>query len=95
MDPHLDPIDEGPFYAVQIVPGELVCTHTGLQINHNAEVLRSNGSPLPGLYAAGEAAGGVLGERYVGAGNSVTNGLVLGRLAGINAATVACSPGLK
>lgn len=82
----LDPIAQGPFYAVQIVPGELVCTHTGLQVDKDAAVIDQKGTVVRGLYAAGEAAGGILGERYVGAGNSVTNGLVLGRTAGIQAA---------
>lgn len=82
----LDPIAEGPYYAVQIVPGELVCTHTGLQVTRHAQVQSMNGSVIEGLYAAGEAAGGILGERYVGAGNSVTNGLVLGNTAGLQAA---------
>lgn len=86
--PILEPIAEGPFYAVQIVPGELVCTHTGLQVTRNAEVQRVDGTVVQGLYAAGEAAGGILGERYVGAGNSVTNGLVLGRTAGQYAAGI-------
>lgn len=87
VEPKLPPIEQSPFYAVQIVPGELVCTHTGLQINSEAEVLLNSGKQVEGLYAAGESAGGVLGERYVGAGNSVTNGLVLGRLAGKNASS--------
>lgn len=82
----LDPIAQGPYYAVQIVPGELICTHTGLQIDHEAGVVDDSGMKVPGLYAAGEAAGGVLGERYAGAGNSVTNGIVFGRLAGSMAA---------
>lgn len=86
--PVLDPIAEGPFYAVQIVPGELVCTHTGLQVTRDAKVQRDDGTVVEGLFAAGEAAGGILGERYVGAGNSVTNGLVLGRIAGQNASGV-------
>lgn len=84
--PALAPIAEGPYYAVQIVPGELVCTHTGLQVTRHAQVQSMNGSVIEGLYAAGEAAGGILGERYVGAGNSVTNGLVLGNTAGLQAA---------
>ena len=84
--PILDPISQGPFYAVQIVPGELVCTHTGIQVNKHAQVCKEDGTEVHGLYAAGEAAGGILGERYVGAGNSVTNGLVLGRIAGAHAA---------
>src|SRR5699024_1709183 len=62
VEPKLPPIEQPPFYAVQIVPGELVCTHTGLQINSEAEVLLNSGKQVEGLYAAGESAGGVLGE---------------------------------
>ncbi|MGO4385095.1 FAD-dependent oxidoreductase [Specibacter sp. RAF43] len=86
-DPHLAPIEKGPFYAVKMVPGELVCTHTGLQIDENARVHNQFGEPVEGLYAAGEAAGGVLGERYVGGGNSVAHALTFGRIAGLHAAT--------
>lgn len=82
----LDPIAEGPYYAVKMIPGELVCTHTGLQIDSQARVLDAHGTPVENLFAAGEAAGGVLGQRYVGGGNSVTNAMVLGRLAGQSAA---------
>ncbi|RAX48270.1 FAD-binding dehydrogenase [Arthrobacter sp. AQ5-05] len=85
-DPRLAPIENGPFYAVKMVPGELVCTHTGLQIDANARVQNQFGEPVIGLYAAGEAAGGVLGERYVGGGNSVAHALTFGRLAGLHAA---------
>jgi fumarate reductase flavoprotein subunit len=41
---------------------------------------------VPGLFAAGECTGGVLGGIYVGSGNSYTNCLVYGRIAGRNAA---------
>ncbi|WP_433868771.1 FAD-dependent oxidoreductase [Saccharopolyspora sp. CA-218241] len=85
-DPHLAPVATGPFHAVRMVPGELVCTHTGLRIDDRARVLDTAGRAVPGLYAAGEAAGGVLGERYVGGGNSVAHALVLGRTAGTEAA---------
>ncbi|MDB5770432.1 MAG: Fumarate reductase flavoprotein subunit [Burkholderia sp.] len=85
-DPHLDPIAAGPFYAVKMVPGELVCTHTGLQIDDRARVLDAHGEIVRGLYAAGEAAGGVLGERYVGGGNSIAHALTLGRIAALDAA---------
>ena len=44
------------------------------------------GAVIPGLFAAGEAAGGVMGPRYVGGGNSISNAIVFGRLAGRAAA---------
>jgi fumarate reductase flavoprotein subunit len=87
----LPPIAEGPFYAVRMLPAELVCTHTGLQIDDHARVLDHNGITVPGLYAAGEAAGGILGNRYVGGGNSVAHALVLGRVAGREGAALAAT----
>ncbi len=71
-----------------MLPAELVCTHAGLEINRNAEVLDTIGNVVPGLYAAGEAGAGILGLRYVGGGNAVANALTMGRIAGRNAAGV-------
>lgn len=83
---HLDPIAEPPYYAVRVLPAELVCTHAGMEINEAAAVLDESGTPIPGLYAAGEAGAGVLGLRYVGGGNAVANAVTMGRIAGRNAA---------
>lgn len=83
---HPDPIAHAPFYAVRMLPAELVCTHAGLEINSNAEVLDTIGNVVPGLYAAGEAGAGILGLRYVGGGNAIANALTMGRIAGRNAA---------
>lgn len=80
------PIATAPFYATRVLPAELVCTHAGLEIDGSAAVLDQHDRPIPGLYAAGEAGGGVLGNRYVGGGNAVANALTMGRLAGQNAA---------
>ena len=44
------------------------------------------GGPIPGLFAAGEAAGGIVGPRYVGSGNSYANCVTFGRIAGETAA---------
>jgi fumarate reductase flavoprotein subunit len=85
----LEPIEQGPFYAVRMLPAELVCTHTGLQVDDHTRVLDHTGKAVPGLYAAGEAAGGILGNRYVGGGNSVAHALVLGRRAGRESAAQA------
>ncbi|WP_416061832.1 FAD-dependent oxidoreductase [Rhodococcus indonesiensis] len=81
-----DPIAHGPFYAVRMLPAELVCTHAGLEIDSNAAVVDRTGSAIPGLFAAGEAGAGILGLRYVGGGNAVANALTMGRIAGRNAA---------
>ncbi|GAA1268802.1 hypothetical protein GCM10009609_34900 [Pseudonocardia aurantiaca] len=44
--------------------------------------------PIPGLFAAGEVAGGVFGDRYAGGGNAIANAVVFGRIAGRNAAVL-------
>jgi succinate dehydrogenase/fumarate reductase flavoprotein subunit len=85
-DPHLPPIATPPYYAVRIVPGELVVTHYGMRIGPDASVLDQAGAPITGLYAAGEAGGGILGPRYVGGGNAISNAIILGRIAGQGAA---------
>ena len=85
-DPHLPPIATPPYYAVRIVPGELVVTHYGMRIGPDASVLDPAGAPISGLYAAGEAGGGILGPRYVGGGNAISNAIILGRIAGQGAA---------
>jgi fumarate reductase flavoprotein subunit len=75
-----------PFYAVEIRPAIICLTSAGLRIDPDCRVLDSGDRPVPGLFAAGETTGGVLGERYVGGGNSITNAIVFGRRAGRRAA---------
>ncbi|MBN6042303.1 FAD-dependent oxidoreductase [Amycolatopsis sp. 195334CR] len=82
----LEPIGQAPFYAARTLPAELVCTHAGLEIDAGAAVLDERGDRVPGLYAAGEAGAGVLGNRYVGGGNAVANAITFGRIAGRAAA---------
>lgn len=84
--PRLPRIAAPPFYAVRIVPGELVVTHYGMRIDASAAVLDRAGAPVSGLFAAGEAGGGVLGPRYVGGGNAISNAITMGRIAGQHAA---------
>merc|ERR1712146_79715 len=52
----------------------------GLEIDVNSSVLGPNG-PIPGLYCAGEIAGGVHGSNRLG-GNSLLDCVVFGRVAG-------------
>jgi len=82
----LRPVARPPFYAVEVRPAIVALTAFGLRINPDAHVLDEAERPIPGLYAAGEGTGGVLGDRYLGGGNSVANAVVFGRIAGTNAA---------
>lgn len=50
-------IQRGPFYAAWSTP-VLHDARSGLRIDGNCQVLDVAGQPIPGLYAAGEAAGG-------------------------------------
>ena len=49
----MSPLDTAPFYAVGITPA-LVATTGGAERNTKAQVLRWDGTPIPGLYEAGE-----------------------------------------
>ena len=60
----------------------------GLAIDGCCRVLRADGSPIPGLFAAGEVTGGIHGLNRIG-GNAGTEVLVFGWIAGENAAAEA------
>lgn len=77
-------LKEGPFCAIQIAPG-IHHTMGGVKINTKTQVLKENGSPITGLYAAGEVTGGIHGQNRIG-GNAVADIMVFGRQAGLQAA---------
>ena len=60
----------------------------GLVIDAQCRVLRADGSPVQGLFAAGEVTGGIHGLNRIG-GNAGTEVLVFGRIAGASAAAEA------
>ena len=70
--------------AIKIAPG-IHHTMGGIKINSNAEVIATDGSVIPGLFAAGETTGGIHGGNRVG-GNAVCDFIVFGRIAGQSAA---------
>ena len=76
-------IDTPPFEAYAVTCG-ITFTFGGLRINKHANVISSDGDPIPGLYAAGELVGGIFWFNYPG-GSGLTNGSVFGRIAGENA----------
>ena len=73
------------FYAFYpMVPG-ITLTFGGIKVNTGAQALEADGRIIPGLYAAGESVGGLFYDDYVG-GGSLARCVVLGRIAGKNAA---------
>lgn len=73
------------FYAfAPLVPG-ITLTFGGIRINAAAQVQEGDGRVIPGLYAAGECAGGLFYDDYIG-GASLANCVVMGRIAGASAA---------
>jgi fumarate reductase flavoprotein subunit len=80
-----------PFYGVRVT-GALFHTQGGLKINKYAQVLRHNGSVVPNLYAGGGTAAGFSGKAgpagYLSA-NGLLSALVLGKIAGEEAASAA------
>ena len=69
-----------PFYAVQVVPGDLG-TCGGVRADRYARALRPDGSVIEGLYATGNAAGNAFGRVYPGPGATVGQGLTFGYVA--------------
>ena len=76
-------LETAPFYAVRVTPA-IHHTMGGLSVNTETQVLKADGTPIPGLYAAGEVTGGLHGANRLG-GNGVADIVVNGRLAGITA----------
>ena len=78
------PIDSPPFLGYAVTCG-ITFTFGGLKINVRSQVEDCEGSPIPGLYAAGELVGGLFYHNYPG-GSGLTAGAVLGKIAGESAA---------
>ncbi|MQA95737.1 MAG: FAD-dependent oxidoreductase [Streptosporangiales bacterium] len=78
-------LDAPPFYGYAVTCG-ITFTFGGVHVDDHGQVLTESGSPLPGLYAAGELVGGLFSGNYPG-GSGLIAGAVYGRLAGTTAAT--------
>jgi len=77
-------LDSPPFYGYAVACG-ITFTFGGVHIDRNARVLDTSGTPIGGLYAAGEMVGGLFYGNYPG-GTGLTSGAVFGRIAGDHAA---------
>ncbi len=70
-NPCVAPVQDGPFYAIKVVMGDLG-TFDGIQTRVTGEVLRRDGSAIAGLYAVGNDRASIMGGNYPGAG--ITHG---------------------
>lgn len=77
------PIDKAPFVAYPVTCG-ITFTFGGLRTDTHGRVLDTAGRTIRGLYAAGEALGGLFWFNYPG-GSGLTAGSVFGRRAGFAA----------
>jgi len=81
------PVKTPKFYAIEIAPG-IHYTMGRLKINAETQVINKEGKPIPGFFAAGEVTGGIHGTNRLG-GNSISETIAFGRIAGANAAKLA------
>ena len=88
VHPCLGPIDEAPFYAVEVLPGD-IGTCGGVVTDEHGRVLDQEDRPIEGLYATGNGTATVMGRHYLGPGASIANTMVFGYLAARHATTSA------
>lgn len=73
--------EKAPFYAIPLCAG-LTVTSGGVAIDGRARVLDTADKPIPGLYAAGSAVGGLEGGPKAGYVGGLIKAFGIGRIAG-------------
>lgn len=77
----IKPINQAPFLAMPF-SRSILGTKGGARTNEHAEVLRPDGSVIPGLFAAGVAMANPIGTRNVGTGTTIGPNMTWGYIAG-------------
>mmetsp|Transcript_4262 Transcript_4262/g.6920 ORF Transcript_4262/g.6920 Transcript_4262/m.6920 type:complete len:502 (-) Transcript_4262:335-1840(-) len=91
---HNLPMETSDAFHVAIVTPVIHYCMGGLKMNPDSEILRADDSIIGGLYAAGEAMGGVHGNNRLG-GNSLLDCVVFGRVSGRSAARYLTAANIK
>jgi succinate dehydrogenase/fumarate reductase flavoprotein subunit len=84
-NPCIGPIASPPFYALAVWPADIAVS-AGLETDADARVLRSDGQPIPGLYACGNDMASVMAGSYPGPGTTLGPALVFAYRAAMAAA---------
>jgi succinate dehydrogenase/fumarate reductase flavoprotein subunit len=87
-NPCIAPIENGPFYAVKLLPGSLG-TFAGLATDEQARVLDERGQTIGGLYAVGNDSASMMGGCYPAGGITLGPAMTFGYLAGLALANAA------
>ncbi|WP_417622364.1 FAD-dependent oxidoreductase [Parasphingorhabdus sp.] len=80
-NPCFGPMGEGPYYAVEIFPGD-GSTTVGVKIDAKCRVMGEDGQPIPGLWAAGLDANSIWQGKSPAHGCNVGPAMVTGFIAG-------------
>lgn len=79
-NPNLGPIEESPFWAVRLYPGD-IGTKGGYVISPDGQVLDTEGQVIDGLYACGNSTACVMGRTYPGAGGTIGTAMTFAYIA--------------
>merc|ERR1719197_2471053 len=91
---HNLPLSCDDAFHVAIVTPVIHYCMGGMKINGDAEGMGTGDKVIPGIYAAGEAAGGIHGSNRLG-GNSLLDCVVFGRVSGRSAARYLTAANIK
>ena len=72
-NPCVAPLENGPFYAIKLVVGDLG-TYAGLMTDEHSRVLDGDRQPIAGLYAVGNDIASIMGGNYPGCGHHARPG---------------------
>jgi FAD binding domain len=86
-NPCLGVIGDGPYYAIEIFPGD-GSTTVGLKIDEHCRVIGKSGAPIAGLYAAGLDANSIWQGKSPAHGCNVGPAMVTGFIAGKTVAAI-------
>lgn len=84
-NPCLRPLNEGPYYAIEIYPGD-IGTSMGLAVSGAGQVRDNDGKVIEGLYACGNDMNSIMAGAYPGAGITLGPALTFGYIVGKTAA---------
>ncbi|KAK1503125.1 uncharacterized protein CCOS01_17092 [Colletotrichum costaricense] len=78
--PNMGTIDQPPYYAIQVTPGD-AGTKGGLLTDEHGRVVDTRGNAIDGLYAAGNSSASVMGATSLGAGVTLGPAMTFAHLA--------------
>lgn len=83
-NPSLAPLAKSPYYALPLFACD-IGTNGGILTDEFGRALTEGGTPMGGLYAAGNCSSSVMGRSYPAAGATLGSGMTFGYLAARNA----------